>query len=176
MLDASAKFKSPCMLTAASRGEEAGRRHMSLLGAARCLSIDDAPKYITNLNMIGLLSLTNDLIELVGKQVIEDPGAGLETWCRMTSTCQRLWAMQLPDSSSEWHLHMDDDIRGKSKMKQAHLAQGDLLCMCKIYHIAMNRCTVDITAHTLNKQALNQTAATSCVGAGRANPSSDGND
>lgn len=98
---------------------------MSLQGYARCFSIG------TGLKMAGLLSLTNDLIELVGKHVIRNPDAGLEAWCLVTSTCKRLWDMQLPGSSSEWLLDMEYDFQGESKTNSAQLAQGNVLSMCK---------------------------------------------
>ena len=52
-----------------------------------------------NLSMEGLLSLPNDVIELVGEHVIGTNRAGLREWCRVTSTCKRLWHMQLPESA-----------------------------------------------------------------------------
>ena len=77
-----------------------------------------APPFIY-VTMIGLLSLPDELIELVGKAVIDSRQAGLREWCRVTSTCKRLWAMQLPESISEWSLDLDDELGGESKMKQA---------------------------------------------------------
>ena len=79
---------------------------------------------------VGLLSLSNDLIKLVGQQVIKSPDAGLRAWCRVTSTCKRLWDMQLPESSSEWRLDVREDFEGETKAKQAQLTQGNLLCIC----------------------------------------------
>ena len=73
--------------------------------------------------MTDLLSLNNDLIYLVGKHVITSPKAGLRAWCRATSTCKRLWNMQLPESSSERLLDMDEGIEGESKAEHAWLAQ-----------------------------------------------------
>ena len=109
--------------------------------------------------MIGLLSLSNDLIELVGKEIIVDEeDSGLEAWCRVTTTCKRLWDMQLPESSSEWLLEMNDDIRSESKIRQLQLAQGNVLCMCKWYHVAMSRCTMDTAANAINKQVVGQAA------------------
>ncbi|CAL5225585.1 g8431 [Coccomyxa viridis] len=59
-----------------------------------------------------LLSLPDELIEIVGKHAIGTDQAGLREWCRATSTCTRLWKMDLPGSASSCHLDLDNDIRG----------------------------------------------------------------
>ena len=69
--------------------------------------------------MVGLLSLPDELVEHVGKAIIDSRQDGLREWCRVTSTCKRLWDMQLPESTIEWSLDLDDDFVGESKIKQA---------------------------------------------------------
>ena len=46
--------------------------------------------------MASILALPNDLIELIGAFVNRRRGLGI--WCRFTSTCRRLWKLQLPHS------------------------------------------------------------------------------
>ena len=67
--------------------------------------------------MVGLLSLPDDVIELVGKQVIYRQG--LRAWCQLTSTCKCLWGMQLPRSAQSWSVSPDVDIKGESKVPNA---------------------------------------------------------
>ena len=70
----------------------------------------------TDLIMVGLLSLPDEVIELVGKQVIRWHGDGVRAWCRVTSTCKYLWDMRLPDSAVAWSMDLDKSIKGKSEM------------------------------------------------------------
>ena len=65
--------------------------------------------------MMGFLSLPDEIFELVGKRVIGSTKAGLRDWCRVTSTCKRLWGMKLPESHLSWSVDLDDDIEGQSK-------------------------------------------------------------
>ena len=92
-------------------------RHMP--STARCFRIAETARRSIGLKMPGLLLLSDDLIELVRKQALESPKAGVRAWCRVTSTCKRLWDMQLLESSAEWHLDMGKNIRGESKVKRA---------------------------------------------------------
>ena len=71
--------------------------------------------------MAGFLALPNEVVELIGERVIERHG--LRAWCRMTSTCKRLWSMQLPGSAYAWSIDFDFDIEGESKVNLSSLAQ-----------------------------------------------------
>ena len=66
--------------------------------------------------MVGILSLPDELIELVGRQVINSQHNGVRTWCRVSSTCKRLWDMQLPGSAIYWSMDLELSIEGESKM------------------------------------------------------------
>ena len=108
--------------------------------------------------MIGLLSLSTDLIEVLGRQVIRR--AGLRAWCRLTSTCKQLWDMQLPTSPSSWSFDVNDDIRSKSKREQASLApyifvhmSAPMSCAVQLYHLVVSRCSLGTAADTYSKQA-----------------------
>ncbi len=65
--------------------------------------------------MAGFLSLSDSLTELVGQKVIGTRQEGLKDWCRVTTTCKRLWDMQLPGSALKWFINLSDDIKGASK-------------------------------------------------------------
>lgn len=71
--------------------------------------------------MEGFLSLPQEVIDLVGKQVIsgreprEPEADGIRDWCRLASTCKELWSMQLPTSALRWSLHLDIRLKGESK-------------------------------------------------------------
>ena len=54
--------------------------------------------------MVDFLSLRDEVIELVGNEVMSGREAGLRMWCRATSTCKRLWDMQLPSSAIEGYV------------------------------------------------------------------------
>ena len=73
--------------------------------------------------MVGLLSLPDELIELVGQQAMCDQEDGLRKWCQLTSTCKRLWDMQLPGSASEWCIDLNAGIEGQSKVSLVSLEQ-----------------------------------------------------
>ena len=74
--------------------------------------------------MAGLLSLPDEVIEVVGKHVIGRLREGLKKWCQVTTTCTRLWEMQLPGSASEWWMSPDFDLSGKSKISSIQLGKG----------------------------------------------------
>lgn len=117
------------MLNPASRGEEADTDTWPCdLRNASVLPMPDATAIVPK--MIGLLSLSTDLIELVCEQVLTSPEAGLKAWCRLSSTCKHLWDMQLPHSTSDWLLDMNDSIEGGSKTKNARLALHTLMHVC----------------------------------------------
>lgn len=65
--------------------------------------------------MTGLLSLPDEVIELIGKEVLSSRQIGLRNWCKLTSTCKRLWDMQLPGSTIHRSLDLNKDIEGESK-------------------------------------------------------------
>ena len=97
--------------------------------------------------MVGLLSLPDEVVELVGKHVIKRHD-GLKAWCRLTSTCKRLWGAQLPGSAYSWSIKPDVDIEGKSKASALSLA------LCKVplslSLASPRRCALAITADTIN--------------------------
>ena len=66
--------------------------------------------------MVSFLSMPDDVIKLVGKRIIGSRHAGLREWCRVTSTCKRLWTMQLPDAAFAWSVESKTGMIGKSKM------------------------------------------------------------
>ena len=79
--------------------------------------------------MVGLLSLPDEVIELIGVQVLRNSHFDLRDWCQVTRTCKRLWGMQIPGSATEWGLDLDEeyeDIRGESKGTTKLLAQCNL--------------------------------------------------
>ncbi len=79
--------------------------------------------------MTGLLSLPDEVIELIGVQVLSNSNFDLRAWCQVTRTCKRLWGMQIPESASEWTVDPDEgyvDIRGESKATDKLLAQCNL--------------------------------------------------
>ena len=67
----------------------------------------------TGVTMMGLLSLPDEVIELVGMHFLEP---GLRQWCQVTTTCKRLWDMQLPESSFDWVVDLADGMESKSKL------------------------------------------------------------
>ena len=70
----------------------------------------------TDITMPRFLSLPVELIERVGEQVISRQQAGLKTWCKVASTCKRLWRMQLPESAATWAMDIDVNVKGMSKV------------------------------------------------------------
>ena len=64
--------------------------------------------------MAGFLALPNEVIELTGMRVIRRRN-GIRKWCRLTTTCKRLWDMQLPGSASEWSVDLNVGMKRKSK-------------------------------------------------------------
>ena len=63
--------------------------------------------------MAGLLALPNDVIELIGKHFVTSSSLYVfRRWCRVTTTCKRLWIMQLPKSSFEWSVDLNDGMDG----------------------------------------------------------------
>ena len=101
-----------------------------LQGVASRFGIAVSTVYISELKMVGLLSLPDELLEAVGTQVIGCDKAGLREWCRVTSTCKQLWDMQLPGSASQWSMDLEGDIEGESKAADALLAHSKVPCMC----------------------------------------------
>ena len=79
--------------------------------------------------MVGFLSLPDEVIELVGEQVTGSQKEGLRDWCRVTSTCTRLWAMQLPGSASVWSVRLCSDNEGKFKVTFRSRTQCKLRCL-----------------------------------------------
>ena len=108
----------------------------------------------SGLNMEGFLSLPNEVIELIGKQVIGSPqlGAGLQAWCHLTTTCKRLYAMQLPGSAFEWSIELDFDPEGESPRWPFHTWRS---VTWPAWHSGLadfSRCTMGNAAHTINTQ------------------------
>ena len=68
--------------------------------------------------------MPDELIEIVGQYVIGTDQAGLREWCQATSTCTRLWKMDLPGSASSCHLDLDNNIRGKYRVDAAYLCHA----------------------------------------------------
>ena len=46
--------------------------------------------------MASILALSDDLLEALGTTTVEH--LGIKAWCRLTSTCRRLWRLHLPAS------------------------------------------------------------------------------
>ena len=71
--------------------------------------------------MATILALPDELIEVVGTHVMswrygDDPRhVGIKAWCRITSTCRRLWKLQLPN------LHRDLTSRMSVKFVEGPL-------------------------------------------------------
>ena len=60
--------------------------------------------------MASILSLPDELIELLGTAT--ERHVGIEAWCRLTSTCRRLWRLQLPESHQGVSLSDGTKIEG----------------------------------------------------------------
>ena len=106
-----------------------------------------APGMYIDFVMMGFLSLPDEIVELVGEQVINRHG--VKAWCRVASTCTRLWGMQLPDSADSWAIEPDVDIEGESKvsilLRAQHLRQTQIYEAC-----AVRRRTLATAADTGN--------------------------
>ena len=90
-------------------------------------SCDPAQSMNTNLSMSEFLSLPDEVIELVGRYIIDDWwGDGLRKWCHLTTTCKRLWHMQLPESSREWLVDVDNGMRGESELPLVQLNEQEI--------------------------------------------------
>lgn len=61
--------------------------------------------------MTSILSLPDEPIERIGLATEEH--AGINAWCRLTSTCRRLWRLQLPQARRGLSLPSWVDIEGK---------------------------------------------------------------
>ena len=67
-------------------------------------------------SMASILSLPDELIERIGTAA--EKRAGFKAWCRLTSTCRRLWGLQLPQARRGWSLPYRTDIEGKLHRRQ----------------------------------------------------------
>ena len=67
-------------------------------------------------SMASILSLPDELIELIG--IAAEEHAGVRAWCRLASTCRRLWGLQLPQARRGWSLSCPLDIEGKLHRRQ----------------------------------------------------------
>ena len=76
--------------------------------------------------MVDFLSLPDEAIEVVGRYIIDDWwGDGLKKWCHLSTTCRRLWHMQLPESSREWLVNVDVDMRGEFELPLVQLDEQE---------------------------------------------------
>ena len=62
-------------------------------------------------SMANILSLPDEVIELRGEAT--ERHVGTKAWCRPTSTCRRLWSLQLPGSHLGTVLSFDTKIEGR---------------------------------------------------------------
>lgn len=75
-------------------------------------------------SMASILSLPDELIEIIGTHVMratfrEPEDMAVVAWCRLTSTCRRLWSLQLPQS----HRGMTYPVRLDMDKGQLHRSQ-----------------------------------------------------
>ena len=98
--------------------------------------------------MMSLVLLPDELVEAVGKHVLHRHG--LRAWCRVTSTCKRLWGMQLPGSADGWSVRSSDDIEGESKVSALSLAQCNLPCTYHRACVTLRRRSLGVTACKVN--------------------------
>ena len=69
--------------------------------------------------MRSLLSLPDELLQMVALQCMrEEETLGFGTFCRLGSTCRRLWNLQLPCSTYIYCI------------KHGLSVQGDKFCLC----------------------------------------------
>lgn len=61
--------------------------------------------------MASILSLPDEVIDIIGH--FTEWHVGIKAWCRLTSTCKRLWRMQLPRSRRGWEFDSETTIEGK---------------------------------------------------------------
>ena len=60
--------------------------------------------------MVNLLSLPDEVIDIIG--IATERRVGIQAWCRLTSTCRRLWRLQLPQSRCGWKIPAELHIEG----------------------------------------------------------------
>ncbi len=70
--------------------------------------------------MASILSLPDELIELLG--IATERHAGIKAWCGLTSTCRRLWRLQLPDSHQG--VTIGDNIKFEGGLHRQRLSRG----------------------------------------------------
>ena len=93
------------MIFTCARARECQLRLASTPNFCRSAIVAETPLHASS-KMTGFLSLPDEVVELIGKRVVDR--YDLSAWCRVTSTCKRLWGMQLPGSASSWTLCIDD--------------------------------------------------------------------
>ena len=64
-------------------------------------------------SMANLLSLPDEVIDIIG--IATKERVGIEAWCRLASTCRRLWRLQLPESSRGCEIPPEFNIAGMSQ-------------------------------------------------------------
>ena len=65
--------------------------------------------------MASILSFPNEVLELTRDQALMGPG--FQRWCKLTSTCRRLWGLQLRDTRSLTTHSRELNIEGKPCFK-----------------------------------------------------------
>ena len=60
--------------------------------------------------MASLLSLPDEIIDIIG--TVTERHVGIKAWCMLTSTCRRLWRLQLPQSRRGWAIPTELNIEG----------------------------------------------------------------
>ena len=76
--------------------------------------------------MASILTLSDDLLEAIGIVAVEH--VGIKAWCRLTSTCRRLWRLHLPASHHGVKLPSVVKIEGTSYRE----------CCCAHHHRLCN--------------------------------------
>ena len=86
--------------------------------------------------MASILSLPDEVLEMLGEMT--EQHQGIKAWCRLTSTCRRLWMLQLPYSYRGCTLSSDyeDGIDIEGKLPRLKLVPSST---CRTTYICLPR-------------------------------------
>ena len=65
--------------------------------------------------MLNILSLPDEVLRLVAWRVLKKRNGGRE-WCRLASTCKRLWRLQLAPQEHTWEVPAQITLPGASRL------------------------------------------------------------
>ena len=65
--------------------------------------------------MLNILSLPDEVLQLVARRVLKKR-KGERKWCRLASTCTRLWRLQLTPQEHTWEVPAQITLPGASRL------------------------------------------------------------